>query len=315
MRNRLARLASLLAVAALVAAGCGGPAAPPDAYEQLNTSLTSTWSPIQVNVGVKVTAAGQTITIDPKAIAFVVDTAAAKFAFHMSLPGADLGMPAGALDALGIAGDSIDFDVIYAADALYMRSAMLKPTLRLILRSKVPAGDLTGWLKLGTKEELMALQALSGGLKPQSSFAPPSSGPGAMKASFEAAGITLTDGGPVKHNGADARHITIAVDIDKLVADPSFRAGAGPQSGPTIAVMRSLSFAGDLWIDPANNRIVEADAHVTSIKDPTQVGDVTITAHDPDGSVALDAPTSSVDVPLGTLISEMMKLIGKGAES
>ena len=47
----------------------------------------------------------------------------------------------------------------------------------------------------------------------------------------------------------------------------------------------------------------------------TEVGDITITAHDPDGSVSLDAPASAVDVPLGTLISEMMKLIGKGAES
>jgi hypothetical protein len=316
VRTRLGLLAMLVVVIAL-AGGCAGPAAPPDPYEHLTTSMKATWSPIQVNIGVKVTARGKTVTLDPKDIAIVVDTAAEKFALHISLPASDLEIPTAALDQLGIDGDSIDFDLIYAADALYARSAFFKPTLRLILgpTGKVPAGDLAGWLKFGTKEELAALSALSGSAGGMPSFAPPSPGAEATKASFEAAGITFISAPNEKHNGVDMQHIKIAIDLGKLTSNPAFIAGVGPQSGAAIAAVKAATASGDLWLDPASNRILEADTHVASTNDPTEVGDITVTAHDPDGSVSLDAPGSAVDVPLGTLISETMKLLGKGAES
>jgi len=316
VRNRLALLISLVIAAALLV-GCSAPAAAPDPYDQLTTSLKATWSPIQVNVGVKVTAAGTTVTLDPKDIAMVVDAAAEKFALHISLPAAGLGIPTAALGQLGVDGDSLDFDMVYSGDAMYARSAFFKPMLRLILgpTGKVPAGDLSGWLKLGTKEELAALSALSGGASGMPSFAPPSTGVETTRASFEAAGITLSSAATEKRNGIDAQHIKIALDLTKLTANPAFIAGAGPQSGQAIAMMKALTFSGDLWLDPATNRVVEADGHVASTSDPTAVGDVTVTARDPDGSVSLDRPSSSVDVPLGTLITEMMKLVGKGAES
>jgi hypothetical protein len=317
VRNRLALLGMLVIAVTALVGGCAGAAAPPDPYEQLTASMKATWSPIQVNIGVKVTAQGRTITLDPKDMAIVVDTAAEKFALHVSLPAAELGIPTMTLDQLGFDGDSIDFDLIYASDALYARSALFKPVLRLVLgpTGKVPAGDLAGWLKFGTKEELAALSALSGSAAGMPSFAPASPGVGATKASFEAAGITFTSAPNDKHNGVEMQHITIAIDLGKLTSNPEFLAGAGPQSGAAIAALKALTTSGDLWLDPASNRILEADTHVVSTTDPTEVGDVTITAHDPDGSVSLDAPASAVDVPLGTLISEMMKLFGKGAES
>jgi hypothetical protein len=318
VRNRPALLATLVfVVAAALVAACGGTAAAPDPYDQLTTSGKATWDPIQVNVGVKVTAGGHTVTLDPKDIALVVDSTAMKFGLHISLSAAGLGIPDGGLSPLGIDGDSLDFDVVYASDALYARSAFFRPMLRMILgpTGKVPAGDLSGWLKLGTKEELAALQAIGGGAAGMPSFAPPSNSLAATRASFEAAGVTLSSAPNERHNGIDAQHIKIAVDLTKLASNPDFIAGAGPQSGQAIGMMKALTFSGDLWLDPATNRVLEADGHVASTNDPATVGDVTVTAHDPDGSVSLDPPTSSVDVPLGTLITEMMKLLGKGAES
>jgi hypothetical protein len=317
VRNRLALFATLVIALAALLAGCSGTAATPDPYDQLTNSLKATWNPIQVNVGVKVTAGEHSVTLDPKDIAMVVDATAMKFAFHVSLPASGLGIPDAALSQLGIEGVSIDFDMVYAADALYARSAFFKPTLRLILgpTGKVPSGDLAGWLKFGTKEELAALSALSGGAAGMPSFAPSSTGLEATKASFEAAGITLSSAANEKHNGIDAQHIKIAVDLTKLTSNPGFIAGAGPQGGQAIALIKALTFSGDLWLDPATNRVIEADGHVASTNDATAVGDVTVTARDPDGSVSLEPPASSVDVPLGSLISEMMKLIGKGAES
>ena len=321
MRNRLAPLAAFVMTAVVLVGGCTGAAAPPDPYEQLTTSIKTTWNPIQVNLGIVVTAAGKTITLDPKDIAMVLDTASEKFGLHVSLPAAGLGIPATAMSQLGIEGDSLDFDMVYVDDAIYARSALFKPTLRLILgpTGKVPVGDLTGWLKLGTKAELMALGALSGAARGMPTVPPQSGGnpstPAAIKASMEAAGFTLTIAGTENRNGSEARHLKLAVDLEKLAANPEFLAGAGAQGGPMIAAMKAFTFSGDLWIDAATNRVVESDLHMASTKDPTYVGDLTVTAHDPDGTVSLAAPTSSVDVPLGTLVTEMMKLVGKGAES
>jgi hypothetical protein len=166
---------------------------------------------------------------------------------------------------------------------------------------------------------MMALGALSGANRGMPSLAPPASGdpsaPAAVKASLDAAGITLTIAGTEKHNGADARHLKVGIDLEKLVANPAFAAGAGPQSGQVIAAMRAFTFSGDLWIDASTNRVVEGDVHMAYTKDPTAVADITVTARDPDGTVSLGAPGSSVDVPLGPLVTEMMKMIGKGAES
>jgi hypothetical protein len=321
VRNRLGLLGSFAVMAAVLAGGCSGAAAPPDPYEQLTASMKTTWNPIQVNMGMVVTAAGKTITLDPKDIAMVLDTAGAKFGFHVSLPASGLGVPASSLSQLGIEGDSLDFDRVYADEALYARSPFFRPMLKMILgpTGKLPVGDLTGWLKLGTKAEMMALGALSGANRGMPSFAPPASGdpstPAAVKASLDTAGISLTIAGTEKHDGADARHLKIGIDLEKLVANPAFAAGAGPQSGQMIAAMRAFTFSGDLWIDVSTNRVVEGDVHLASTKDPTAVGDITVTARDPDGTVSLDAPGSSVDVPLGPLVTEMMKMIGKGAES
>src|SRR5207244_8335993 len=71
VRIRLTLFATLVIAVAVLVAGCAGAAAPPDPYEQLTASTKAAWSPIQVNIGVKVTALGKTVTLDPKDIAMV----------------------------------------------------------------------------------------------------------------------------------------------------------------------------------------------------------------------------------------------------
>ena len=264
MRNRLAPLASLLIVAALPRRRCGGAAAPPDPYELLATSTKAAWNPVQVNVGLKVTAGGTTITLDPKDIAIVVDTAATTFALPHVAAGGRPRNPLGALDQLGISGDSIDFDVLYASDALYLKSPVMKPMLRVFLgpTDKVPAGDLTGWLKLGTKADLMALAALSGGASGMPSFAPSSAGAQGHQGVDSTRSGSRSRPGPVeKHNGGDARHVTIALDMPEARHEPGVPPGRRAQSGQVIAAMKDVTFSGDLWVDPATNRVLEMDGH------------------------------------------------------
>ena len=318
MRHRLPALASLVTAVVLATAGCGGASGPPDPYQLLNDSSKATWDPIQINVGMTFKISGETITLDPKDIAFVVNSARQQAGIHISIPAATLGVPAGALGSIGIDGDSIDFDLVYAADALYLRSPVMAPTLQMLLGpvGRLPRGDLTGWLKLGTKDELAALSAIAaaGG-----AASPP---PGAItevsKKSFEEAGINLTIAPAVeKRNGVDAQHLSFSIDTAKLAGNPAFIAGAGnsTQTTQAIALLKALSVSGEMWIESSTKRVVELTAHIAPAKDTTEGGDVTITAHDPDGSVSLQAPSSSIDIPIGILMSEMMKLVSGGAVS
>jgi hypothetical protein len=319
VRHRLALPIALLVASAILVGACSSPAAPANAYDQLTTSLKTAWSPVQVNVGLTVTAAGKTVTLDPKDIAFVVDEAAQTFALHVSIPATGFGIPDSALSELGITGDSIDFDLLYAADALYVRGAFLKPILKSVLGpvGKLPAGDLTGWLKLGTKEELAALSALERGAAGVPSASPSPLDAGALRASLDEVGISLATVGVEAHNGANAQHLKMTVDMAKLAANPSFAAGAGGNTAQVAALAKAITVTGDMWIDQTSNRVVESDVHVASTGDAAAGGaaDVTVTARDPDGSVSLTPPASSIDVPLGTLITQVMKMMGKGAES
>jgi hypothetical protein len=317
VRHRLAALV-LLVVVVLAVAGCGGPSGPPDPYQLLDDSTKTTWSPIQVNMGLTFQVQGKTVTLEPKDMAFVVDAASQKFGLHIAVPAASLGVPAGALDSIGIDGDSIDVDMVYDGAGLYLRSAVMAPTLKLLLGpvGRLPAGDLTGWLKLGTKEELAALSALAAA--GTSASPAPGKSPGISRQGFEDAGVVLTTGPAIeKRNGVDTRRITVSVDTAKLTSNPAFIAGAGSgtQAAQGIALIKALAIKGDVWVDASSKRILELDAHLAAASDPSQAGDVTITARDPDGSVSLQAPPSSIDVPLGVLISEMMKMVSGGAIS
>ncbi|MEA2548244.1 MAG: hypothetical protein QOE42_842 [Chloroflexota bacterium] len=319
MRNRLALPISILVASAILVGGCTSTAAPANPYDQLTTSLKTAWSPVQVNVGLTVTAAGQTVTLDPKDLAFVVDEAVQTFALHVSMPTMGFGIPDSALSALGIDGDTVDFDVLYAADALYAKGAFLKPVLKSILGpvGKLPAGDLTGWLKLGTKEELAALSALERSATGMPSASQSPLDAGALRTSLDEIGLSLTTVGVEAHNGTNAQHLKIAFDMAKLAANPSFVAGAGGNTAQVAAMAKAISVSGDVWIDGGSNRVVESDLHVSTTADApaVAVADVTVTARDPDGSVSLAPPASSIAVPIGTLISQVMKMIGKGAES
>lgn len=310
MRHRFAKpFVALVAVVSLLA-GCGGTAAS-DPYELVRSSVQTAWSPVQINIGLTATAGGKTVTLDPKSIAIVVDSAGGKGAFHLSLSAASLEIPASALLQLGITGDTIDFDVVYDGTALYAKSAVLKPLIQFVLGSsgKVPAGDLTGWLKLGTKEELAAFAAMGrAGVSPSVAPVPDAAG---LKAALEEAGVTLTVVGAEKRNGVDAQHVKVAIDSAKLVNNPNFASGAGNQYAQVAAALKTLTISGDLWIDAGSKRVIETDFHGASTSGSSDTVDVAVTAHDPDGTVPLDGPATAVDVPMSTLLGEMMKLMGQ----
>src|SRR3954454_10996537 len=235
--RRLGLLSSAAAGLALLAAACGcgattatptptpTPTPPSDAYAVVSKGVQAPMDHVKVNLGIKTTGGTPDISIDPSSIEAVIDTKAGKGTFHLSLPKTALGT---ATNALPIPGDKIELDAIFDGTSVYAKSPLAAPLLPLLLlQSGQPVpGDLTGWIKLGTAEELAGLAGGVGGA-PDASSAPSASSsapdlsaltPDALKQQLEAAGVTVTYAGSEQRNGVDTDHMKLAVDPAKLSA-------------------------------------------------------------------------------------------------
>lgn len=315
MRTRLAPLVALALAFAAIAAACGSGSTTSDPYQIASSSMKATWSPVQVNVGFEAKDGATTISIAPSALAFVADKTAGTGAAHVSIPVGSLGIPAATLAQFGITGSTFDLDVVYDGQALYGKSPVLATVLNMLLKpsGNLPSGDLTGWLRIGTKEDLAGLGSLAGGTAGLPSFAAPSAGDAtALKTTLQDAGITLTLAGTEQHDGADAYHLKAAIDGTKLLSNKMFDSVSRAQVDQMTTAMKDVTLSADIWIDKASSHVVEVDGHVAAAKDATQTATVTVKLGNPDGSVSTAAPASFVEVPLKSIITNVMTLVGQG---
>ncbi len=314
VRHRLAPFIALLLVLSALLAACSSAATTTDPYQIVTGSMKATWSPVQVNVGFDAKDGATSVSIDPSAFGFVVDKDAGTGALHVSVPIGALGLDASMLGGFGITGSTLDVDVLYDGQALYGRSPVFAKLLTMILQpGDLPTGDLSGWLRLGTKEDLAGLAggAAAGGEVP--SFAIPSAGDaGGLKAALENAGVTLSGGSVEKHDGADAYHLKVAIDGTKLLANKAFDAISRAQTDQMTTALQAVTLSGDLWIDKASSHIVEFDGHVVATKDATQAANLTVKFGSPDGTIPTTAPSTFVAIPIKTIVGNVMTLIGQG---
>ena len=309
MRRFVSLLLAL--VAALAIAGCGTAPASSDPYEIARKAMDAKWDSVQVDIGINVKSAKSTIKIDPGAIRFIVDSKTGKALVHVALPIADLGADASSLTALGVTGDSIDVDVVYDGSALYAKSPMLGRLLGAMLAQsgQMPSGDMTGWLRLGTKEDFASLGA--GAIESAKPSLPSASLDAAsLKKDLEANGVTLTFVATEQKNGVDANHLKMAIDVAKLSEAKAFGNLSGTQLDQLKAVAKTGTISGDMWIDKGTNRVVEVDVHVAGTGSDATTGDVTISLKAPDAGTSFDAPASYTDLPMKSLLGTFMQMLG-----
>lgn len=306
------RRLTALAIAAIVLAGCGGATTLTDPYQIVDKSASATYDVVQVNVGFN--AAGTTpVTIDPKSIQIIADHKAGKAEFKVSLPLAQLGADASALAQLGITSGNLDLDVVFDGQAVYAKGDVLKTVLTMLLtQAGLTPGDLSGWLRLGTKDEF---QALAGQIAPSAlpSMAPAASHDAAsIKKALDEVGITLTYAGAEKRANKDTAHLTVAVDTAKLSSSAAFQAVPSSQATTLKTGLQQLGIAADAWIDSSTYRLVEVDVHLTPKDGSTGKVDVTILVSQPTDTGGLVAPSPYTVVPLSQLVTELLKSFGQG---
>ena len=314
--RRLGFLAATGAGLALVVAACGASTATPtpapsaDAYSVVSKAVQAPMDRLKVNVGITTTGGSSPLTIDPKQIEVVADTKAGKGTFHLSLPKSALGSDA---SALPITGDTIDLDVLFDGQGIYIKSPLAASFLPLLLAQTgqpVP-GDLTGWIKLGTAEELGGmLNGLGAGASAAPSEMPAmaSMTPDEIKQKLEQAGITVTYVGTEQHNGADADHVTIAVDPTKLEGSDILKQVPAGQLGQLKDLAGKGTVSGDVWFDKASGRLSEADINFTD-SGSGSTGKITVLVADP-GTVTIDTPANAPEVAIAPLLQMVLQMGG-----
>jgi len=322
LRTTLTRPAAIAAGALIfVVAACGGAAPAPaqsDAYTLASDSFDANWDQVKLNIGMTTTGTDSDISVKPEDIQIALDTKAGKGAFHVSLPKSALGSEAASLAQLGVTGDTLDIDVLFDGEGLYAKSPIAATLLPMLMaQTGTPlTGDLTGWIKLGTKDEFAALAGSLGGALPIPSASAGTAGdlssldPATLKQKLDEAGVTLTFVGTEQRNGVNADHLTITVDPAKFAASEFAKQVPADQLKSLTDVSADGTLSADIWVDKSNKRLSELDLHVAD-KAGTEKADVTVLVGTPDAS-SFATPDGATEVPIAPLIQQMAPLLGAG---
>jgi outer membrane murein-binding lipoprotein Lpp len=307
MRRLLALITA--AVVVMLVAGCGNNASS-DPYQLVLQTRDAKQDQVQIDFGASVKSSGATIALDPGAIRVVIDSAAGKGTFHLSLPAAALGVTAAQLAQIGITGTTIDADVLWDGQALYAKSPILGTLITAFGAQggiTVPSGDLTGWLKLLTKADL---DTLGLGAAAAATAAPTAPDAATLKTELNNAGITLTLAGTETKNGVTASHITMAIDVTKFLDSPMVPGSVQKaQLDQLREAAKTATVAGDLWVDNASKHLVEADVHIVSTGAQAGSVDLSIAFSTP-SAPNFDAPASAIEIPTMQLVGQLIQMFG-----
>ncbi len=306
MRRLSLIVLTLLAI--LAVAGCSGAPATTDPYDLARKAMDAKWDTVQIDLAINAKDATSTIKIDPGAMRMVIDSKSGKALVHVAVPVSALGADAASLKALGVTGDSVDIDVVYDGAALYAKSPVLGNLLGSLLAQsgQMPSGDMTGWLRLGTKEDFASMGGSVASEAPTSSL-----DAAGLKKDLEANGVTLTFVGTESRNGVDANHVKAAVDITKL-GEGSKALGqlGGTQLDQIKALAKTGTISLDFWTDRSSNKLVEADLHFVQTGTSAGTADFVVTLKAPDAGTSFDAPSSYTDLPVKSLLGSFLQMFG-----
>jgi hypothetical protein len=76
--------------------------------------------------------------------------------------------------------------------------------------------------------------------------------------------------------------------------------------------LRQIELKIDLWIEASSGNLAEVDVKAASTTGTEAVGELTLRFRDPDGTIPTDAPDDFVEVPVNSLVQDLMTLMGVG---
>jgi hypothetical protein len=316
----MGRLRSVLVAAALGIAACGP--GQTDPYSLLDHAWTAGWDRVQLQLGVTVDVQNQggdvmplpnNITVDPGAITAIVDTHTGQWRLTLAIPGNALGFPT----LLGVGAQAVNAEILFDGTSLFAKSDLL-PMLLQPGTGGPPLvdGDLTGWVRLGSTDELGPFldPANPGAMLPIAAALPglgaglplPSPGsPATLRQFFEDFGVVAEFKGTEARNGRDAHHVEAGLDIAKLARSDRLAALTGwgrDQLQGLTETARQVAVSSDWWFDKETGRVVEIELNLRTVQAPlTHVG-ATLLLSVPAMADPFTAPATFTEVPLKDLL-------------
>jgi len=312
------------AALALVVAACG-PGETTDPYGVLDRAITAGWQQVTVNVGFSVDVAAQqqdgvpipatSIKVDPSAIAFTVDTTTGKARLALSVPLQALGMEPSALGPLGLLIQSVDGELLFDGESLFAKSALIPMYLQGVggqLGGPIK-GDLTGWVRLGSKSELDALgggttvlgSLFGAGALPGNLVLPSPGAPASLQAFVEDFGVAATFVGSDSADGVETQHVSGVVNLAKLAESRQLAAFTGfgrDQLQGIFDASKQVTVTADVWIDKGTGRLRTFRLDFNTLAEPVAKVSIVLQLRDPAAGTTFDAPAHFTDVPIVGLL-------------
>ncbi|HET7181239.1 MAG TPA: hypothetical protein VFI15_03310 [Candidatus Limnocylindrales bacterium] len=312
-----------IAALALAASGCGN-AQPADPYVTLDRAISVGWQQVTANLGVAIdvpaqnvdgfTSPATAIHIDPAMVQATIDTQTGRWHITTSIPLAALGMDQ-QLGPFGFNFGSIDVEALFDGTAYYAKSPLLPLYLQGALANVGSPidGDLTGWVKLGTAEDLQQLG--SGGMFPLGFGNPgenialplPSPGaPAALQAFVEDFGIALVAAGRETSDGLEMEHLSASLNLAKLAESRTLASITGfgkDQLQGVFDSAKQVSISAELWADTGAGRLRTLRIDARTLSAPLATVAIVLQLTEPAAGTTFDAPATFTDVPLVQLMN------------
>jgi hypothetical protein len=323
-RFRRVLLAALLLALALASCGIGENH---DPYALLDKAWSTGWEQVEVQLGFTLdtpNAGGGDmlpipghVQIDPSAVRAIIDTRTGQWRLSLSIPQGATGIDPLLLGLFGAGIPSFEGEILFDGASLFAKSPLLQAWLQPIaLSSPTPIeGDLTGWVRLGSTEDLQSVAGagnplgplMFGGALPGLGALPlPAQGdPGNLRQFFEDLGVVAEYKGTDQRNGRDAQHVAAGLDFEKLARSQRFGTllnfGVNQLEGLS-EVGRQVAIGADLWFDKETSRLIGFQVNVQTLQGQATKASIVLNLADPAVDNPFAAPATFTDVPITELM-------------
>lgn len=322
-----------LAIAVLLAVtGCGGGNADP--YAILDQARTANYDRLQVNLGFTVDVAAQTnpefpdvqmpataINVDPSLITAAAETTTGRWYVRLAIPLDALGMGNQGIP-IGLPFASVDLEALSDGTDLFVKSPLLPMALGGVGGAPI-AGDLTGWVRLGSVESLAPLGGnmffpfgMAGvPTLPTADLLPAPGDAAALKTFLTELATTVEYVATETVEGVELVHLKGGVNIVNLVQSQRFLSLTGMTREQVQGIAQlegKVGISTEIWVNKASGRLATLRIDVTSVEQPVGSGTLTLRISEPGPEISFEAPANFTNIDLTELLGNQVPGIGIG---
>jgi hypothetical protein len=319
--------------AAIAIAGCA-PGETQNPYAVVDRAIVAGWDRVEVHVGFSIDIPAQandgfpvgatSINVDPRSLGFALDGESGRWRLTVALPLDTLGVDEQILGMMAPGIDSIDLDLLFDGASVFVRSPLLPLVLEGAMAGlgEAPEGDMTGWVRLGGSEALLALGGVvpmpltlpNGGQMPTLSL--PSPGDlAALEQFLGDLGVAATYVGAEDADGLNTHHLKATLNLARLAESRELARITGfgrEQLQGIFDASKEVTVAADVWIDRDTGRLATIRIDAATLDAPSTRVSLIVQLTEPGAGMTFEAPATFAELDLAALIQGSIEGGGGG---